>query len=66
MIDIPRSEKENRIIFNALPFEVILKDRKKDLNIMKGSPQYSTTVFDTDMRITINYENKVKYDDIKF
>lgn len=63
-LDFQKSAENERTEFFNEPFEVIYKDRKKDVNIMKGSPLYSR-VFDTDMRISINYENKVNFEAIK-
>ena len=46
------------------PYEIIIKERKRDMNILKGSPIYSR-IFDTDMRMSINYEKKVPLEVIK-
>ena len=48
--------------WDAEPFEVIQKERKKDLNIIKGQQR---NIFDTDVRITVNFENKRKYEEVK-
>ena len=44
--------------FETVPFEILKKDRKRDINIVKGSDQSRT--FKSDLRISFNYEKKLE------
>jgi hypothetical protein len=43
--------------FEDVPYEILKKERKRDINIVKGTNKSYT--FKTDLRISFNYEHKL-------